>query len=386
MDYFSYDSINTNMTFPKKKPSRLRAIANDSVVSLPPIEDISKIWDTMPPRRPELIKGVLLETHKLGISGESKQGKSMLMIELAVALATGTEWLGIPCEKVKVLYVNGEVDPRSFNNRVKEVCTKKGLNEKDLDSNMHVWSLRGFTLENDEPVKLDLLVTLIIELFSDRGYKAIIFDPIYKVMEGDENKALDVARCLNQFDRLSRDMECASLFVHHYSKGDKSTTRMIDRASGSGVFARDPDAIITVSNIESDNDFPAQRIEFTLREFGDHPPIESYYQYPLHVVTDSLKNASYKKSDSAEMQKQEKADRTSFMFMLASNYYSTFAKPFTLKELIEYNKATITNDDGTRIDGFSNKLFKAMLDEYFEIIQEGKGSRATLYGEPIISL
>lgn len=51
------------------------------------------------------------------ISGSSKAGKSFLLMELSIAIAEGKSWLGFPCRKGRVLYVNLEIDPASCVNR-----------------------------------------------------------------------------------------------------------------------------------------------------------------------------------------------------------------------------------------------------------------------------
>jgi RecA-family ATPase len=120
-------------------------------------------------------------------------------------------------------------------------------------------------------------------------------------MMGDENKAGDMAQFCNQFDKIASQLNCAVIYVHHFSKGDQDKKASIDRASGSGVFARDPDVISTVTKLNTDE--PAVRVEFTLREFPDMDPINAWYRYPIHVVDDTgelkgkkLVGASTKKS------------------------------------------------------------------------------------------
>ncbi len=63
----------------------------------------------------------------------------------------------------------------------------------------------------------------------------------------------------------------------------------MDRASGSGVFARDPDALLDVIELELPpeqrrDDVSAWRITGTLREFQAFPPVDVWYNWPLHVV------------------------------------------------------------------------------------------------------
>ena len=84
---------------------------------LPPFVSYSDIEGNPPELLPELIEGVLRRGHKMIISGSSKAGKSFLLIELCIAIAEGTEWLGFKCKKGKVLYVNLEIDPASCMNR-----------------------------------------------------------------------------------------------------------------------------------------------------------------------------------------------------------------------------------------------------------------------------
>ena len=55
----------------------------------------------------ELIKGIVRVGHKMLISGSSKAGKSFLLMELAVSLSEGIEWLDFKCKKSRVLYITG---------------------------------------------------------------------------------------------------------------------------------------------------------------------------------------------------------------------------------------------------------------------------------------
>ena len=91
---------------------------------------------------------------------------------------------------------------------------------------------------------MDKLAPSMIRRAKQRGYCAIIIDPIYKVITGDENSAEQMAHFCNQFDRVCAGASCAVIYCHHHSKGSQGGKRSMDRASGSGVFARDPDALL----------------------------------------------------------------------------------------------------------------------------------------------
>lgn len=246
---------------------------------LPDPEDFSKIWENLPELAPELVQGILRKGHKMLLSGGSKTGKSMLMIQLAIAIATGGHWLNKYCAQGKVLYVNLEIDRASFSRRIAEACQKRAIEPEKLKNNLIVWNLRGHS------TTLDKLAPKLIRRCAKENFTAAIIDPVYKVMMGDENKAGDMAQFCNQFDKIATQLNCAVIYVHHFSKGDQDKKASIDRASGSGVFARDPDVISTVTKLNVDE--PAVRVEFTLREFPDIDPIDAWYRYPIHVVDDT---------------------------------------------------------------------------------------------------
>jgi RecA-family ATPase len=91
---------------------------------------------------------------------------------------------------------------------------------------------------------MDRLAPPLIRRAKKGGYAAVIIDPIYKVITGDENSADQMAHFCNQFDKVCNECGCAVIYCHHHSKGAQGAKRSMDRASGSGVFARDPDALL----------------------------------------------------------------------------------------------------------------------------------------------
>lgn len=204
---------------------------------LPDAENAADFWDSIPPLRPALIEGVLRQGHKMLLAGPSKAGKSFALIALAIAIAEGTSWMGFPCAQGKVWYVNLELDDISCKHRIRDVYNALGIEPKHT-ANLDIWNLRGRSLP------MDKLAPSMIRRAKQRGYTAIIIDPIYKVITGDENSAEQMAHFCNQFDRVCAGAGCAVIYCHHHSKGSQGGKRSMDRASGSGVFARDPDALL----------------------------------------------------------------------------------------------------------------------------------------------
>lgn len=218
---------------------------------LPDPESMADVWDNLPSLAPPLIDGVLRQGHKMLIAGPSKAGKSYALIELCCAIAEGKKWLKWNCTQGRVMYVNLELDRASCLHRFKDVYTALGIAPDNL-SNIDIWNLRG------RSVPMDKLAPKLIRRASKKNYIAIIIDPIYKVITGDENSADQMAHFCNQFDKVCTELGCAVIYCHHHSKGAQGGKRSMDRASGSGVFARDPDALIDLVELELNDDILKQ--------------------------------------------------------------------------------------------------------------------------------
>ena len=108
------------------------------------------------------------------LAGPSKAGKSFALIELCIAIAEGRPWLGrFSCAQGKVLYINLELDRASCLHRFKDVYTALGLPPQNL-RNIDIWNLRGAS------VPMDKLAPKLIRRAQEKGYTAVILDPIYK--------------------------------------------------------------------------------------------------------------------------------------------------------------------------------------------------------------
>lgn len=210
---------------------------------LPDPENMADAWENLPELSPSLINGVLRQGHKMLVAGPSKAGKSYSLIELSIAIAEGADWLGWECAQGNVMYVNLELDRASCLHRFRDVYEALKLQPHNL-RRIDIWNLRG------KAIPMDKLAPKLIRRAAKKHYIAIIIDPIYKVITGDENSADQMANFCNQFDKVCSELGCAVIYCHHHSKGQQGQKRSIDRASGSGVFARDPDALLDLIELE----------------------------------------------------------------------------------------------------------------------------------------
>ena len=277
---------------------------------LPDIVSFAQFQKNPPVLADELIEGVLRCGHKMIVSGSSKAGKSFLLMELAIAIAEGSKWLGFQCKKGRVLYVNLEIDPASCITRFQKIYESMEIEQKHREDIL-IWNLRGHALPLDE------LWPKLVHRIRSQHIDAIILDPIYKIITGSENDATEMGFFCNQFDKICTETNAAVIYCHHHSKGSQGAKRAMDRSSGSGVFARDPDAVLDVIQLAladsmqdtyGDGTATAWRMECTLREFANFKPINFWFSYPLHQLDDTgiLEKAAPEGSVFANLSKSSK--------------------------------------------------------------------------------
>ena len=272
-------------------PNRSIETRNDDPKPLPDIMSFGQCMEfaTNPANElEEIIEGCLHEGCKMIISGSSKAGKTWSLINLAIAASNGMPWLGMPVKQSKVLYLDFELKKYFGTDRIKRVAKAMFKGEMPLNPRLDYWPLRGHRTE-----LLDLLTKIRVER---RNYELIILDPYYKLATGiDENDAKAVGEIVNLIEDFSEETGAAIVFAHHFSKGNKAETDHIDRASGSGVFARDPDAILTLTSHEEEEHLilettsrncpfsPPKVLEFSAETFPlfEHKPdLEAKFRKP----------------------------------------------------------------------------------------------------------
>ena len=313
----------------------------------------------MPDLAPALIDNVLRMGHKMLLAGPSKAGKSFALIEMCIAIAEGTKWLQtFQCRQGNVLYCNLELDRPSCLHRFRDVYEALALPPQNL-GNIDIWNLRG------KAIPMDQLAPKLIRRAAKKNYTAVVIDPIYKVITGDENSADQMAHFCNQFDKIASELHSAVIYCHHHSKGGQGMKRSIDRSSGSGVFARDPDAILdmiplvvsdskkTPYDEEADRAAgvrskpTAFRISGTLREFPTFEPVNVWFQYPIHVPDEagflnmameegSLADIQAKGREAGNLVKKAKKESRVAQVDTAYEALSIGDEPVTVKSMAEY--------------------------------------------------
>ena len=274
----TYSEVSAKLGQIAKKDGQM--VGDCDHVNLPPIlkytEAIKKPECNVIPE--EVICGVLHRGCKMILSAPSKARKSWTMLELGLSVAGGQYWMGIETIPTPVLYIDFEFLYGLFSERRNKIIMAKYGN-MDIELPFYELVLRGYDASFFEIKKH-------IESFcKEKEIGLIIVDPIYKLADDfDENKAKDVAKLLREFEKLASSLNVAIAFAHHFAKGNSSEKGSIDRASGSGVWAREPDAILMVTPLDDEN----YTLEMHLRNFPQKDPIAIYWNDGVWEVNTNI--------------------------------------------------------------------------------------------------
>ncbi len=211
---------------------------------------------------------LLIETFDLGdkivIIGSSKQRKSFFILQMAMSLAAGLDFLTWKNRiRRRVLLIQFEIKEAHFHKRVRNMADALDIDIESLDDNLLIINARGLGINGTDGI---LKLIAIAKAF---GAEVIIFDPLYKLMGGNENSTEAFKPILDAFDSLAEDTGAAIGYVHHDAKGAAGDRAIQDRGAGSNILGRDYDACIALSPHRSEKNVTV--VETLVRNYRPRP-------------------------------------------------------------------------------------------------------------------
>ena len=234
------------------------------------------------------IKGLLFMDGTLLLTGASKSGKSYLGINMSISVATGKDWLGFKCKKGKVLYVDCENGLFQTQQRIKYLLEKFGISKEDYTENLRIYSYCNFK------GSLDSFFEKLTKVAGEE-YMMIIIDPIYKMLDGDENSSETMNRFIEKITALKASSKAAIVICHHEGKTGNTAKKIIDRSAGSSVLPRHPDAVVSITDLDEKMSCGGkkEKIEFQLRCFASPEAIEVCFVDGVHIPLNDDCNKQY---------------------------------------------------------------------------------------------
>lgn len=144
--------------------------------------------------------------------GPSGSLKSFVMIDMALAIASGTPWQGKPTKPRTVYYLAGEGE-QGFAKRIAAWCADRGLPPPPSFAFRQIPRLQ-------DARELDRLIDTIRQIAEERGDAGlIVIDTLFTALDGgDENSGKDMGQVISAMKRVRVEFKAAVMAVHHTGK------------------------------------------------------------------------------------------------------------------------------------------------------------------------
>ncbi|MGB2824709.1 MAG: AAA family ATPase, partial [Phycisphaerae bacterium] len=249
-------------------------------VAEPDYKSVRELLVAYPQLRRPLIHGLLREGETANIIAPPKTGKSWLVTDLALSVATGRPWLGtFQTVQGNVLIVDNELHGETTANRIPKVAQARGVPLEQIADIVFVENLRG---------QLRDLIALgpYFEAIEPGTFKLVILDAFYRFIprDTDENDNGSIAQLYNHLDHYAQRLGCSFVLIHHASKGSQSGKSVTDVGAGAGSQSRATDAHIILRAHEEDG---AVVLDAAVRSWKPVEPMCLRWEFPVfHIAPD----------------------------------------------------------------------------------------------------
>ncbi len=177
---------------------------------------VFSLFDAMEPQPPIdwVVEGLIAESSVTLLVGKGGSKKTYAMLDLAVCVATGADWLGFPTTKQAVLFIDEETGTKRLKRRLGAVGRGHLLERSDAkDTPVFCTSLANYDL-----LTVDGLLRLEKALEMTKA-RVVILDALVDFMlGGDENAVQDVQRVFHGLREISDRTGVTAVVIHHPSK------------------------------------------------------------------------------------------------------------------------------------------------------------------------
>jgi archaellum biogenesis ATPase FlaH len=185
------------------------------------------------------------------LSGAGGTKKTLSMLDLAVCVALGKDWLNYKTQQSNVLFIDEESGERSLKRRVKKVVSGHGA---DANLPFYFTTMGRLNLFSNRKKDKAELLSLILQVNAN----LVIIDAFAEIAAGaDENSVRDVQPIMMALIDVARATGSAIVLIHHTNKAGSFR--------GSTVIANAGDALILVESKHGSNlvDFKSEKVRET---------------------------------------------------------------------------------------------------------------------------
>lgn len=215
--------------------------------------DTLRLVTTEPPPLDWLADGIWCRGKLALLGGREKRGKSLVLLALAVLMASGGgEVAGITVKPGRVLLIDAENGEREIHRRLRAMRLAP-----EHAHNLLVAEARGFDLREHLGMVADLAQRHAVDL--------LLLDSFRALWRGDERDEAKVAAALDPLRELAHDTEIAISLIHHAQKGG-------DEYRGSSAIGACVEWCVMLDRQADDEDKTRRRLTNPLARFAPERP------------------------------------------------------------------------------------------------------------------
>jgi Bifunctional DNA primase/polymerase, N-terminal/AAA domain/Primase C terminal 1 (PriCT-1) len=185
--------------------------------------------------------------------GREKTGKSLLMMRIAVCMASGGGFVAdIAVKPGRVVIIDGENGEEEIHRRLRSL----GLRPEHV-SNIKVYEARGFELREH--------VGLIAKIIEEFGPDFVLLDSYRTLWRGRERQEDEVPEALDPLRQLAHDTSVALALIHHAQKDG-------DEYRGSTAIGACVDWLVMLRRLKGDDDQTRRLLTNPLARFAPERP------------------------------------------------------------------------------------------------------------------
>ncbi len=247
----------------------------------PQYRSVEQLVMQFPHLRKPLIEGLLREGETMNVIAPPKTGKSWLVTDLAIAVATGQPWLGsFHTHRGNVLIIDNELHGETSAHRIPKVAEARRIGLEEISRTVYVENLRGRLRDLTE-------MGAYFKEIGARRFKLIVLDAFYRFIpkDTDENDNGSVARLYNYLDHFAMELQCSFVLIHHSTKGTQAYKAITDVGAGAGSQSRATDTHLILRRHEEEDTVV---LEAAVRSWPRLEPLCLCWSFPVWNPDDSL--------------------------------------------------------------------------------------------------
>lgn len=172
------------------------------------------------PEREWLVPDLIPDKTATLLGGDGGTGKSLLALQLAIAVASGSRWIGRETKPGPVLFFTAEDDKSELHRRVVDIAGQMNCDVSALDKLV----MRSVVGEDALLAVEGQIALMETELYKDLYRRAeqdrpalVVIDTLANVYPANESDRAKVRQFVSMLIRIAFDLDCAVLLLAHPS-------------------------------------------------------------------------------------------------------------------------------------------------------------------------